>query len=106
MRVNTPVIDREVPFPEGTSLVSKTNLKGVITFVNQAFVDISGYSEAELIGQAHNLVRHPDMPQEAFLDLWNTVNAGRPWSGVVKNRCKNGEYYWVNARGITRAFTQ
>ena len=100
MRVNTPVIDREVPFPEGTSLVSKTNLKGVITFANQAFIDISGYSESELIGQAHNLVRHPDMPQEAFLDLWNTVNAGRPWSGVVKNRCKNGEYYWVNARVI------
>ena len=78
-------------------IVSKTDLKGSITYVNKDFLDISGFSEAELIGQPHNIVRHPDMPAEAFEDLWRTLDAGRPWTGYVKNRCKNGDFYWVLA---------
>ncbi|HEX8979753.1 MAG TPA: PAS domain-containing methyl-accepting chemotaxis protein [Parasulfuritortus sp.] len=97
MKKNLPVTQVECPFPKGQYLVSKTDLKGVITFVNDAFVEISGFSRAELIGQSHNLVRHPDMPPAAFADLWGTVKQGRPWRGLVKNRSKNGDYYWVDA---------
>ena len=79
------------------TIVSKTTPKGVITYVNRDFVEISGFTEQELIGQAHNIVRHPDMPQAAFEDLWRTVQQGKPWRGIVKNRCKNGDYYWVEA---------
>ncbi|HEX5364593.1 MAG TPA: PAS domain-containing protein, partial [Gallionella sp.] len=78
-------------------LVSKTDLKGVITYCNQAFLKISGYDDRELIGASHNLVRHPDVPSEIFADLWATIKAGNPWNGIVKNRCKNGDYYWVEA---------
>ncbi|MGE4527920.1 MAG: PAS domain-containing protein, partial [Rhodospirillaceae bacterium] len=78
-------------------LVSKTDMMGRITFVNAAFIDVSGFSEEELIGSAHNLVRHPDMPQEAFKDLWETIKAGNPWQGLVKNRTKSGDHYWVRA---------
>jgi aerotaxis receptor len=77
--------------------VSVTDLKGRIVYCNAVFVTVSGYSEAELLGQPHNLVRHPDMPAEAFRDLWATVQSGLPWQGVVKNRCKNGDHYWVLA---------
>jgi aerotaxis receptor len=97
MRVNTPVTDVERHFHEGDSIVSKTDLKGRITYINRTFVDVSGFSEDELIGKAHNIVRHPDMPAEAFDDLWRTLKAGKPWRGMVKNRCKNGDYYWVEA---------
>ena len=97
MKINQPVTQREVPFPPGRYLVSKTDLKGIITHANDAFVDISGFSRDELIGSAHNMVRHPDMPQEAFADLWSTIKSGLPWHGLVKNRCKNGDYYWVKA---------
>jgi methyl-accepting chemotaxis protein len=82
---------------EGTILVSTTDLKGVTTEVNEEFELISGFSKKELIGKNHNVVRHPDMPAVAFEDLWVTVKQGRPWQGVVKNRCKNGDYYWVEA---------
>ena len=78
-------------------MVSITDPKGVILHANQAFIDISGFKREELIGQAHNLIRHPDMPQEAFEDLWHTIKADQPWRGLVKNRCKNGDYYWVDA---------
>jgi aerotaxis receptor len=78
-------------------IVSKTDLKGRITYANRCFIDISGYSEEELIGAPHNLLRHPDMPPAAFADLWQTLKAGKPWRGMVKNRCKNGDYYWVEA---------
>jgi aerotaxis receptor len=87
----------EVMVPDGAVLVSKTDLRGKITFCNKAFVDISGYAEEELIGAPHNLVRHPDMPKAAFADLWATIKAGRPWDGIVKNRCKDGRFYWVRA---------
>ena len=97
MKLNQPVTQREVSFPSGRYLVSKTDTRGVITYANEAFVDISGFSRAELIGQHHNLVRHPDMPPEAFADLWGTLKSGLPWHGLVKNRCKNGDFYWVKA---------
>ncbi|OYQ35209.1 hypothetical protein CHU95_08225 [Niveispirillum lacus] len=97
MRDNGPVTNREVEMTEGDLLVSKTDTGGRITFVNDAFIAISGFSEQELIGAPHNVIRHPDMPKEAFADLWSTVKAGRPWEGLVKNRCKNGDHYWVRA---------
>ena len=97
MKNNQPVTQREVPFPPNCYLVSKTDLKGSITYANDAFVEISGFSRAELIGSSHNIVRHPDMPMAAFADLWQTVKAGLPWRGAVKNRCRNGDYYWVEA---------
>ena len=97
MKINLPVTQTEVPFPKGRYLVSKTDLKGIITQANDAFVAISGYDRDELIGKSHNLVRHPDMPPEAFGDLWRTVKNGLPWHGLVKNRSKDGHYYWVKA---------
>ncbi|MBI1207001.1 MAG: PAS domain-containing protein [Azospirillum sp.] len=97
MRVNEPITNREVEFPDGDILVSKTDLGGRITFVNQAFVQISGFTDQELMGSPHNLVRHPHMPKEAFADLWTTIKAGEAWEGLVKNRTKTGDYYWVRA---------
>lgn len=97
MKINLPVTQREIPFPPGVYLVSKTNLKGIITYANEAFVNISGYSHEELMGKNHNIVRHPDMPPQAFADLWHTVKSGLPWRGIVKNRTKGGDYYWVDA---------
>ena len=97
MKNNQPVTQKEVHFPPNRYLVSKTDLKGVITYCNDAFVDISGFSRDELIGKSHNIVRHPDMPMAAFDDLWKTIKAGLPWRGAVKNRCKNGDHYWVEA---------
>ncbi len=97
MKNNQPVTQREIAFPAKTYLVSRTDLKGVITYANDAFVQISGFSREELIGQSHNIVRHPDMPESAFADLWTTVKSGLPWRGLVKNRCKNGDFYWVEA---------
>ncbi len=97
MKNNGPVTQHEVPFPSGQYLVSKTDLKGIITYCNDAFILLSGFSSDELLGKSHNIVRHPDMPPAAFEDLWKTVKSGRPWRGVVKNRCKNGDHYWVDA---------
>jgi aerotaxis receptor len=97
MKNNGPVTQREAPFPSGKYLVSKTDLKGIITYCNDAFIELSGFEKEELIGKSHNCVRHPDMPPAAFADLWKTVKAGRPWRGIVKNRCKNGDHYWVEA---------
>jgi methyl-accepting chemotaxis protein len=74
-----------------------THLKGAITYINEDFLRISGFTESELIGQSHNIVRHPDMPVEAFADLWKSLKEHRPWTGFVKNRCKNGDFYWVRA---------
>lgn len=97
MKINEPVTDNEVKLRDGQELVTKTNLKGIITYVNPAFIEISGFSRDELLGKNHNVVRHPDMPPAAFKDLWETLKLGRPWSKLVKNRCKNGDYYWVKA---------
>lgn len=97
MRNNQPVTNKENEMKEGSILVSTTDTKGIITMCNSDFIEISGYAENELIGKPHNLVRHPDMPAAAFQDLWDTINAGNPWIGYVKNRCKNGDYYWVTA---------
>ncbi len=97
MRDNGPITDREIELPDGTILVSRTDTKGRITFVNDAFVKISGYSRDELTGAPHNIVRHPHTPEVAFADLWTTVKAGRPWEGLVKNRTKDGDHYWVRA---------
>ncbi|HTD05730.1 methyl-accepting chemotaxis protein [Undibacterium sp.] len=97
MRTNLPISNVEHELKDGESIVSKTDLKGKITYVNPSFIQISGFTEEELLGQPHNLVRHPDMPAEAFSDLWATMKLGLPWTGLVKNRCKNGDYYWVLA---------
>ncbi|MGP9673450.1 MULTISPECIES: methyl-accepting chemotaxis protein [unclassified Halomonas] len=97
MRNNQPVSQREVELKEGDFLVSRTDLKGRITYTNPTFIEISGYTHDELIGAPHNLVRHPDMPPAAFDNLWKTVQNGDTWRGLVKNRCKNGDHYWVDA---------
>ncbi|MFZ2987330.1 methyl-accepting chemotaxis protein [Ideonella sp.] len=97
MRVNLPVTQREHTFPAGDTLVSCTDLQGRITYCNEAFVRVSGYARQELQGQPHNLIRHPDMPEEAFRDMWDTLKGGLPWSALVKNRRKNGDHYWVMA---------
>ncbi len=97
VKINMPVTQTEFPLPRGETLVSKTDLKGSISYANDVFINASGYSREELVGSNHNLVRHPDMPQEAFSDLWETIKAGRPWRGIVKNRRKNGDHYWVKA---------
>lgn len=97
MRQNLPVTSQERTFPAEQRLISTTDLSGTITYANDAFVAISGFSKQELIGQPHNLVRHPDMPPAAFANMWQYLKAGKAWMGLVKNRCKNGDFYWVHA---------
>ena len=97
MRSNLPVTNLEYVMKDTETIVSKTDMHGNITYINQDFIDISGFSEAELIGSPQNIVRHPDMPTEAFADFWHTLKAGKAWTGIVKNRCKNGDHYWVVA---------
>lgn len=97
MKINMPVTNVEHTFKEGEFIVSKTDTKGIITYINQTFLDISGFTEEELIGSNHNIVRHPDMPADTFEWLWRDLQAGKSWSAPVKNRCKNGDYYWVIA---------
>ncbi len=97
MRNNQPITQRERTFPEQQRLISTTDLKGQITYCNEAFIDISGFSRDELMRAPHNLVRHPDVPPAVFAHLWQTLKQGKPWMGIVKNRCKNGDHYWVNA---------
>lgn len=102
----------ERPYPDGRLIVSRTDLNGVLTHVNDAFVEISGYTEEELIGKPQHILRHPDMPKAAYADLWATVTAGKKWHGYVKNLCKDGSHYWVYAtvvpnvrRGETVGYT-
>jgi aerotaxis receptor len=98
MKKNFPVTGNEKTFSENERLVSSTDLKGITTEANEAFVELSGFSHEELIGTNHNIVRHPDMPPAAFADLWTTIKSGQqPWMGIVKNRTKNGDHYWVDA---------
>ena len=91
---------REIPYPEGRLIISRTDLNGIITHANEAFVELSGYTREELIGQPHAILRHPDMPRAAFKDLWDTLNAGKKWHGFVKNLCKDGSHYWVYATAV------
>lgn len=100
MRDNGPVTQREVPMADGSVIVSRTDEKGRIVFINRDFIDISGFAKEELIGQPHNLIRHCDMPPEAFKDMWRDLQAGMPWTGYVKNRVKNGDHYWVRANAM------
>ena len=97
MRINLPVTQQNFDYSGDELLVSSTNTKGEITHCNPAFVRVSGYGYDELIGQPHNIIRHPDMPAEAYKDLWRTIGRGEPWTGLVKNRRKNGDHYWVRA---------
>ena len=97
MRTNLPVTDNEYVLRDGEAPTSRTDVHGNITYVNRDFVEISGFTEDELIGAPQNLVRHPDMPPAAFADMWGCLRAGKPWTGMVKNRRKNGDFYWVEA---------
>ncbi|WP_432741420.1 methyl-accepting chemotaxis protein [Methylobacter sp. G7] len=100
MKINMPITNNEVILKKGSILVSRSDLMGRITYVNDAFVETSGFTRDELIGQEHNIVRHPDMPAAAYEDLWKTLKQLRPWQGMVKNRCKNGDHYWVEANAM------
>ena len=97
MKINTPVTANEQHFSESTEIISTTDLKGIIDTANEDFMKISGFDPDEIIGKNHNTVRHPDMPPEAFADLWEHNKVNKPWIGLVKNRCKNGDSYWVDA---------
>lgn len=104
--------DIEEPFPDGRLIVSRTNLAGIITHANEAFVKMSGYEIGELIGAPHHILRHPDMPKAAFADLWATIASGKKWHGYVKNLRKDGLFYWVYAtvipnvrRGVVVSYT-
>lgn len=97
MRKNFPITTIENKLRHDQYLISKTDLKGRITYANPAFVEISGFSRDELMGKAHNIVRHPHIPPAAFQDMWDTLHQGKPWTGIVKNRSKDGSFYWVHA---------
>jgi len=90
----------ETPYPEGKIIVSTTDIKGVITHINHVFVEMSGYTKKALLGENHAILRHPDMPDAAFKELWNTIQSGRKWQGIIKNLRKDGGYYWVKATVI------
>ncbi|MBI3772047.1 MAG: methyl-accepting chemotaxis protein [Gammaproteobacteria bacterium] len=97
MKLNLPVSGREIDYSESVRIISTTDPKGAITGYNQDFLEISGFMPEELLGKNHNVVRHPDMPPAAFANLWDTIKDGKPWMGLVKNRSKNGDHYWVDA---------
>lgn len=97
MKINTPVTDTQIDYPEDYNILSTTDLKGAITYCNDDFIRTSGFSIEELVGHNHNMVRHPDMPPPVFTDLWSSLKSEKPWMGIVKNRCKDGSYYWVDA---------
>ncbi len=97
MRKNLPITQHEVRMNPGTRLITTTDLQGTITYCNDEFVAISGYSREELVGQPHNVIRHPEMPPAVFRDMWGYLKDGKAWMGVVKNRIKNGDHYWVSA---------
>ena len=97
MRRNNHVTQNEYLLNEGSTLMSTTTIQSHITYANSAFIDASGYKEEHLIGEPHNVIRHPDMPAEAFGDMWYTLQQGESWTGLVKNRRRNGDHYWVRA---------
>ena len=94
------VTQNEYPLDDDTTLMSTTDLHSYMTHTNDTFVQVSGFTLQELLGQPHNIVRHPDMPKAAFADMWYTLQKGEPWSGIVKNRRKNGDHYWVRANAV------
>ncbi|WP_179405361.1 methyl-accepting chemotaxis protein [Burkholderia guangdongensis] len=100
MRNNQPVTQQEFDFPDDATLMSTTDAQSYITYANAAFIQVSGFASEEIEGQPHNLVRHPDMPKEAFADMWSTLKGGEPWTALVKNRRKNGDHYWVRANAV------
>ena len=100
MRNNQPVTHQEFAFSDDATLMSTTDLNSYITYANDAFIEVSGFTPEEINGQPHNMVRHPDMPPEAFADMWATLKQGLPWTALVKNRRKNGDHYWVRANAI------
>ena len=104
MRTDLPVTQREFPIPDDLTTMSITDTDSRIVYINKVFAEISGYSHDELVGQMHNVVRHPDMPAEIFADMWGTLRGGHLWSGIIKNRRKDGDHYWVRviATPITR----
>ena len=97
MRTNLPVTQNEYQFPGDETLLSTTDTHSHISYANAAFIRTSGFSPEQLIGQPHNLVRHPDMPVEAFADMWRSLKDGQSWRALVKNRRQNGDHYWVVA---------
>jgi aerotaxis receptor len=97
MKNNQPVTQREFDYDDDVTLMSMTDTQSYVTYANSAFIEVSGFERDELIGKPHNLVRHPDMPKEAFADMWRTLKEGQSWSALVKNRRKNGDHYWVRA---------
>ncbi|WP_298232153.1 PAS domain-containing methyl-accepting chemotaxis protein, partial [uncultured Azohydromonas sp.] len=100
MRINEPVTQAEFRFPSNATLMSTTDTRGVVTYANDAFVEVSGFAREEIVGKPHNIVRHPDMPREAFGDMWATLKGGEPWTAIVKNRRQNGDHYWVRANAV------
>ena len=94
------VTEKEFPYPEGRLIISRTDLNGIITHANEAFVELSGWNREDLLGQPHASLRHPDMPAAAFKDLWDTLKAGKKWFGYVKNLRKDGGHYWVYATAV------
>jgi len=94
-------IDEEVIF-DGRSLISETDTKGIITFVNRKFVEMTGYSKQEAIGQPHSILRHPDMPKAAFEQMWKVIQEGKVWDGYVKNLRKDGKFYWVDVHIVPK----
>jgi len=94
----TELLDREIVLDEDTIIVSETDKKGRILYANDDFCKICGYTKDELIGKPHNIIRHPDMPKAAFEVMWDTIKDGRQWQGLVKNKAKDGSFYWVNAK--------
>lgn len=100
MRNNQPVTQREYEFPDNATLMSTTDPQSRIKYANAAFIEVSGFSPEELENKAHNIVRHPDMPREAFADMWATIQGGEPWTALVKNRRKDGDHYWVRANVV------
>jgi aerotaxis receptor len=94
--MNRPTPIDEEYFFEGSAIISQTDLKGIITYANRAFSEVSGYNVKELIGKPHNILRHPDMPKVVFEKMWSTIQSGQAWNGLVKNLRKDGRYYWVD----------
>ena len=97
MKINLPITGRSVDFAPDANILSTTDLDSRITYANPDLINVSGYELSELLGSTHNVLRHPDMPAAAFSHMWQTLKAGRSWMGMVKNRCKNGDHYWVSA---------